>query len=169
MSSQLSDVQSQSNMRQASSAESQIKPSRKSEKLTSADLERDVEIILEETDTITTFRLFAQAVQEGKLVGVKIFTTFIHINNDFNLETENIEMIREENDKYRELCAVREGNDKYVGRAMQTFNNKLKDKQTSTVPVHRNHVGSQASTSIIWDVYVRTLMYNHHHPIIRFV
>ena len=50
--------------------------------------------------------------------------------SNFFVETENIERIKEENDEYLELCAAREGNDKFVGREMQTFNNKLKDKQT---------------------------------------
>ena len=52
----------------------------KHEKLTQAELEREVKIVLEETDTITTFKLFGQAAQE---------------------ETENIEAIKEQNDAYR--------------------------------------------------------------------
>ena len=46
---------------------------RKNEKLTKEELEKEVEIVLEETETITTFKLFGQAVQEGLL---KLFEAF---------------------------------------------------------------------------------------------
>jgi len=104
----------------------------KHEKLTQAELEREVKIVLEETDTITTFKLFGQAAQE---------------------ETENIEAIKEQNDAYSILCANKEGNDKYVENGMQTFNNKQKDKQTLTSAVVKSHQSSQASKSILWDAH----------------
>merc|ERR1712159_402923 len=69
------------------------------EVLTPQDLEQEITITLDETETQTTFRLFGQIAQE---------------------ETENIEKIKEENDEYLELCANREGNDKYVEHGMQT-------------------------------------------------
>ena len=119
----------------------------RTEELTPQDLEKDVTIVLDETDTITTFRVFPQIVQEG---------TFINPYYDSVIfsETENIELIREQNDEYIELCAAREGNDKFVPREMQTFNNKLKDKQTSTIPLNKTSTASQSSKSILWDAYV---------------
>ena len=112
------------------------KVTRKAEKLTKEELEKEVEIVLEETETITTFKLFGQAAQEGKLILFSRFSKTIS-------ETENIEAIKEKNDAYETLCANREGNDKYVSSGMQTFNNKLKDKQTLTAPITKNSQASQ--------------------------
>ena len=58
-------------------------------------------------------------------------------------ETENIEAIKEKNNAYETLCANKEGNDKYVSSGMQTFNNKLKDKQTLTAPITKSSQSSQ--------------------------
>ncbi len=41
------------------------------------DLEKDVTIILEETETVTTFRIFPQIVQEGNCIGH--VTTVYHV------------------------------------------------------------------------------------------
>ena len=71
-------------------------------------------------------------------------------------ETENIEAIKEQNDAYSLLCANREGNDKYISNGMQTFNNKLKDKQTLTSPIMKSNQSSQASKSILWDAHNTT-------------
>ena len=121
---------------------------RKNEKLTKEELEKEVEIVLEETETITTFKLFGQAVQEGLLKLFEVFSTFLIS------ETENIELVKEQNDSYALLCANKEGNDKYVSTGMQTFNNKLKDKQTVTVSILKNNQACQASKSILWDAHV---------------
>ena len=84
----------------------------------------------------------------------RLVESFTH---DINFsETENIEAIKEQNDAYSILCANREGNDKYISNGMQTFNNKLKDKQTLTSAIMKSNQSSQASKSILWDAHNTT-------------
>ena len=70
-----------------------------------------------------------------------------------------MEEIKELNDAYDELCAGRLGNDKYTQRAMQTFNNQFKHKESATNPLGMIDVGSEVSTSILWDAFVSNLIY----------
>ena len=69
MSSQMSSMVSDASDKPSTTntqAEVEEKVTKKAEKLTKEELEKEVEIVLEETETITTFKLFGQAAQEGK-------------------------------------------------------------------------------------------------------
>ena len=68
--------------------------------------------------------------------------------------SENIEQIQEANADYERLVSERVGSDKYTHRAMLTFHNNTKDKETLTNPLGITHTASQASTSILFDAYV---------------
>ena len=72
MGSQMSSMVSDNSEKPQSVSSAQLEDTgsapRKAEKLTQAELEKEVEIILEETETITTFKLFGQAAQEGKFI-----------------------------------------------------------------------------------------------------
>lgn len=80
-----------------------------------ADLERDVAIILSETDTVFILDIHSACVAD----------------DDPRLET-----IKEENRKYTELVKAKAGQDKYADRAMQTriVTHKQKDAQATPAP-----------------------------------
>ena len=68
MSSQMSSMVSDASDKPSTTntqAEVEEKVTKKAENLTKEELEKEVEIVLEETETITTFKLFGQAAQEG--------------------------------------------------------------------------------------------------------
>ncbi|CAF3432160.1 unnamed protein product [Rotaria sp. Silwood1] len=57
---------------------------------------------------------------------------------------------QEDNDEYNKLCENRQGNDLYIERGMQTFNDLSKHEQIITDPVF---IRSQQSWSNTWDLY----------------
>lgn len=75
--------------------------------ITKEDLEKNVEILLTETDTLAFFDLPTVVV---------------------SVESEEAEKVFQRNNKYETLCKNRPGNDLYVERMMQTFNGAPKNK-----------------------------------------
>jgi len=100
--------------------------------LTDEQLEANTSVVITETQTIPIFKIYGTEVCEG---------------------AENIEKIQAENEDYEKLVSERVGSDKYSDRAMLTFHNNTKDKETLTNPLGITHTGSQASTSILFDAY----------------
>ena len=73
-------------------------------------------------------------------------------------ENENLEQVKEQNDRYDKILKeAGPGNEKYVGRAMLTFNNALKHKEAETDKIDRIDTGNQVSNSAIWDAFVSCL------------
>jgi 3-dehydroquinate synthetase len=101
-------------------------------KLTEDELEEEVEIALDETETEIYFKIYGTAATE---------------------ESDNIDLIKEINYKYDKLIADREGNEKYMDRAMQSFNNAMKTKETYTLPPGANDKTTQSSTYRLWDAF----------------
>ncbi|KAK2155931.1 hypothetical protein LSH36_226g00003 [Paralvinella palmiformis] len=99
------------------------------EDLMEEDLEKTVDIDLTETETIWLL----------DMPGVCV-----------SLESEEAAAIREQNARYSELVKSRLGNDRYMERGMNTFNEPPKYKNIQTSKISYNDVGVNAST---WDMY----------------
>ncbi|KAK3755597.1 hypothetical protein QZH41_017593, partial [Actinostola sp. cb2023] len=99
------------------------------EELTEADLDKPVHLTLTETDTIWLLDLPGTYMAEDHDMAVK--------------EKEKIQ-------KYEELLKNRAGNDMFVERGMQTFNDAPKSKEVQTTKVELLEVGCMATT---WDMY----------------
>ena len=76
------------------------------ENLTEEELEEMISITVAETETEIVFRIYGTAVNE---------------------ETHNIDLVKETNDDYLRIKKDHLISDKYMDRAMLTFNNALKD------------------------------------------
>jgi len=97
---------------------------------------KNIEYNLTETDTEIVFKVIGSAVEEN----------------------ENLERVKEQNDRYDKILKeAGPGNEKYVGRAMLTFNNALKHKEAETDKIDRIDTGNQVSNSAIWDAFVSCL------------
>ncbi|XP_041475347.1 dynein intermediate chain 4, axonemal-like [Lytechinus variegatus] len=99
------------------------------EDLTEEDLEKYIPINLTETATIW----------------------LLDINGvSMSIDAEDASAIKSKNEKYKELCKSRDGNDRYAERGMQTFNDlpKNKDIQTSRV----NYIDQETIVNN-WDMY----------------
>ncbi|KAJ8040489.1 WD repeat-containing protein 78 [Holothuria leucospilota] len=99
------------------------------EELSEADLEKEIEITLCESDVIWLLDIPGTCVSQ---------------------ETDDAADIRSKNEKYAELCKARDGNDRYAERGMQTFNDAPKNKDVQTSKVEHMDAGSMATT---WDLY----------------
>lgn len=99
------------------------------EDLTEEDLEKIVDIDLTETETIWLL----------DMPGVCV-----------SLESEEAATVREQNARYSELVKSRLGNDRYMERGINTFNEPPKYKNIQTTKICYNDVGVNAST---WDMY----------------
>lgn len=97
--------------------------------LTEEDLNKIVDITLEETDTIWLYEQKQTAV---------------------STESEEFSSIEKRNVTYRELVKSKEGNDKYIERAMQTFNDAFKHKDLQTDKI--NLIDAAVSVTN-WDMY----------------
>jgi len=60
---------------------------------------------------------------------------------------------KKKNLKYDQLCNNRAGNDMYVQRGVQTFNDALKTKEMQTTPVDTKEIGLMASNWDMFDTY----------------
>lgn len=107
----------------------QTRPTFIREELTEKDLDKMVHITLTETDTIWMLDFPGTCVGE---------------------DNEIAESVKEKNQRYDELLKNRVGNDSYVERGMQTFNNGQKSKEIQSSKVELHEVGCVAST---WDMY----------------
>ncbi|XP_018609658.1 dynein axonemal intermediate chain 4 isoform X2 [Scleropages formosus] len=67
-----------------------------------------------------------------------------------SVESEEAEIVKQRNAAYTELCKNRMGNDKYVERAMQTFNGAPKAKEVQTKSITKVDA---AITATNWDIY----------------
>ncbi|XP_022089217.1 WD repeat-containing protein 78-like [Acanthaster planci] len=99
------------------------------EVLTEEDLDKVVTVQLTETDTIWMLDLPAICL---------------------SAESDEAVKVKERNEKYKELCKSRDGNDRYAERGMQTFNEHPKNKDVQTMKITHNDTGITATT---WDMY----------------
>ncbi|XP_064607493.1 dynein axonemal intermediate chain 4-like [Liolophura sinensis] len=99
------------------------------ENLTESDLEKQVELVLQETETIWLL----------DMPGVCV-----------SAENEEADSIRERNQRYIELSKSRAGNDRYVEKGMNTFNEPYKFKTIQTQRVTYSDAGVMATN---WDMY----------------
>nr|CAB3267728.1 WD repeat-containing protein 78 [Phallusia mammillata] len=99
------------------------------EELTENDLNKVINITLEETDTILMFEQKGVAVSE---------------------EGEDAQITEKRNQAYEELCKTKEGNDRFSDRGMQTFNNALKNKEIQAEKVGLTDAGINVTS---WDMY----------------
>ncbi|XP_072173395.1 dynein axonemal intermediate chain 4-like [Diadema setosum] len=99
------------------------------EDLTEEDLENVVSICLTETPTIWLL----------DLPGVSV-----------SADVDEAADVKTRNEKYKELCKSRDGNDRYAERGMQTFNDLPKNKEIQTTRV--NYVDKD-STVTNWEMY----------------
>ncbi|XP_031233848.1 WD repeat-containing protein 78 isoform X2 [Mastomys coucha] len=97
--------------------------------ITKEELEKTIEIILTETETLRFFNL----------------PTVM-----FSIESEEAEKIVEKNKNYEILCRNRLGNDLYAERMMQTFNGAPKNKEVQCDKIILEEKGVVATT---WDLY----------------
>uniref|UniRef100_A0A8C5KHA4 Dynein axonemal intermediate chain 4 n=1 Tax=Jaculus jaculus TaxID=51337 RepID=A0A8C5KHA4_JACJA len=95
--------------------------------ITKEDLEKNIEIILTETETLRFFDLPTVMI---------------------SVESEEAEKITNQN--YEILCRNRLGNDLYVERMMQTFNGAPKNKEVQCDKIIMEEKGIMATT---WDLY----------------
>ncbi|KAM8893214.1 dynein axonemal intermediate chain 4-like [Spinachia spinachia] len=95
-------------------------------------LDKDVNICLAETDTISQLD---------------------RINTDISEDADDAQALKERNVEYAEHCKNRLGNDKYVVRLMQTFSAALKNKQSQTDAIAAMDEGTFASICDIHDCY----------------
>ncbi|XP_076790685.1 dynein axonemal intermediate chain 4 isoform X5 [Arvicanthis niloticus] len=93
------------------------------------ELEKNIEIILTETETLRFFDL----------------PTVM-----YSIESEEAEKITEKNKNYETLCRNRLGNDLYVERMMQTFNGAPKNKEVQCEKIIMEEKGVVATS---WDLY----------------
>ncbi|XP_048581208.1 dynein axonemal intermediate chain 4-like isoform X2 [Nematostella vectensis] len=99
------------------------------EEITEADLDKMVHLTLTETETMWLLDIPGTYVSE---------------------DNENAPEIKERNQKYEELLKTRAGNDMYVERGMQTFNDAPKSKEVQTSKLELFDMGCMATT---WDMY----------------
>ncbi|XP_033737005.1 WD repeat-containing protein 78-like isoform X1 [Pecten maximus] len=99
------------------------------ETLTDADLEKEVDLTLTETETIWLLDLPTICV---------------------STESDEAASIKKRNETYQELIKSRVGNDRYMERGMNTFNEPPKFKTIQTNKISYNDVGVTATT---WDMY----------------
>ncbi|KAM4872178.1 LOW QUALITY PROTEIN: dynein axonemal intermediate chain 4 [Thomomys bottae] len=97
--------------------------------VTKEDLEKTIEIILTETETLSLFNLPTVMI---------------------SVESEEAEKVTKRNKNYEELCRNRVGNDLYVERMMQTFNGSPKNKDVQCDKIMLDEKGVMATT---WDLY----------------
>ncbi|XP_073935904.1 dynein axonemal intermediate chain 4 isoform X3 [Castor canadensis] len=97
--------------------------------VTKEDLEKTIEIILTETETLRLFDLPTVMI---------------------SVESEDAEKITQKNKNYEILCKNRIGNDLYVERMMQTFNGAPKNKDVQCDKILLEEKGVMATT---WDLY----------------
>ncbi|XP_011367904.1 LOW QUALITY PROTEIN: WD repeat-containing protein 78 [Pteropus vampyrus] len=97
--------------------------------VTKEDLEKTVEIILTETETLGFFNLPTVMV---------------------SVESEEAEKVSWRNKNYETLCRNRLGNDLYVERMMQTINGAPKNKDVQCDKIIKQDKGIMATT---WDLY----------------
>nr|XP_012998627.2 WD repeat-containing protein 78 isoform X2 [Cavia porcellus] len=97
--------------------------------ITKEDLEKNIEILLTETDTLRFFDLPTVMI---------------------SVESEEAEKVIQRNNKYETLCRNRLGNDLYVERMMQTFNGAPKNKDVQCDRIIMEDQGVMATT---WDLY----------------
>ncbi|XP_028743533.1 dynein intermediate chain 4, axonemal isoform X1 [Peromyscus leucopus] len=97
--------------------------------LTKEDLEKDIQIILSETEMLRFFDLPTVT---------------------FAVDSEEAEKIVEKNVNYEVLCRNRLGNDLYVERMMQTFNGAPKNKEVQCEKIVMEEKGIMATA---WDLY----------------
>lgn len=114
-----------------SSAWGEIKHKREEVKevLTEDDLGKIVDITLEETDTIWMLDMPGTCV---------------------SLESDEAQSVKEQNERFKELVKSRVGNDRYMERGMNTFNDLPKYKVVQTTKIVHTDVGITATT---WDMY----------------
>lgn len=99
------------------------------EVITDEDLDKVIDIVLEETDTIWLF--------EQKAISV-------------STEADDHNTIEQKNQAYEELLKSRAGNDKFTERGMQTFNDAFKSKDVQTDKIGSADVGLNVTN---WDMY----------------
>ncbi|XP_039089343.1 dynein intermediate chain 4, axonemal [Hyaena hyaena] len=97
--------------------------------VTKEDLEKTIEIILTETETLTFFDLPTVVI---------------------SIESEEAEKVRRKNKNYETLCRNRLGNDLYVERMMQTINGAPKNKDVQCEKILKEDKGVMSTT---WDLY----------------
>ncbi|XP_049735483.1 dynein axonemal intermediate chain 4 isoform X1 [Elephas maximus indicus] len=97
--------------------------------VTKEDLEKNIEIILTETETLRFFDLPTVMV---------------------SVESEEAEKVNQRNRNYETLCKNRAGNDLYVERMMQTINGAPKTKE---VQCHKIIMEDKGIMSTAWDLY----------------
>ncbi|XP_023574020.1 WD repeat-containing protein 78 isoform X2 [Octodon degus] len=97
--------------------------------ITKEDLEKNIEILLTETDTLRFFDLPTVMI---------------------SVESEEAEKVIHRNNKYETLCRNRAGNDLYVERMMQTFNGAPKNKDVQCDKIILEDQGVMATA---WDLY----------------
>ncbi|XP_065069887.1 dynein axonemal intermediate chain 4-like isoform X2 [Rhopilema esculentum] len=105
------------------------------EDLSEADLDRMVNVKLSETDTI--WHLDMPGISVSK-------------------DSDIAEEVRMRNKKYEELLKNRAGNDMYVERGMQTYNNAPKQKEVQTVYVGKQDFGCMATNWDLYDTFAKT-------------
>ncbi|XP_078188307.1 dynein axonemal intermediate chain 4 isoform X2 [Callithrix jacchus] len=93
--------------------------------ITKEDLEKNIEIILTETETLRFFDLPTVMV---------------------SVESEEAEKVTQRNKNYEVLCRNRLGNDLYVERMMQTFNGAPKNKDVQCDKIIMEDKGSESSS-----------------------
>ncbi|XP_013413827.1 WD repeat-containing protein 78-like [Lingula anatina] len=99
------------------------------EVLNESDLAKVIDITLSETETIWILDMPGTCV---------------------SLESDEAAVVKEKNEKYKELCKSRAGNDRYMEREMNTFNDPPKLKLVQTQKIGYVDVGITAAT---WDMY----------------
>uniref|UniRef100_A0A2K6KWU5 Dynein axonemal intermediate chain 4 n=1 Tax=Rhinopithecus bieti TaxID=61621 RepID=A0A2K6KWU5_RHIBE len=97
--------------------------------VTKEDLEKNIEIILTETETLRFFDLPTVMV---------------------SVESEEAEKVTQRNKNYEVLCRNRLGNDLYVERMMQTFNGAPKNKDVQCDKIIMEDKGIMSTA---WDLY----------------
>ncbi|XDA70044.1 hypothetical protein R6Z07F_000420 [Ovis aries] len=97
--------------------------------ITKEDLEKTIEIILTETETMNFFNL----------------PTVM-----FSVESEEAEKVSQRNKNYETLCRNRLGNDLYVERMMQTINGAPKNKDVQCDKILKEDKGIMSTA---WDLY----------------
>lgn len=104
------------------------------EELSKEDLDKMVPVKLTETDTIWHLNL----------PGTSVFK-----------DSECAQDVKKQNERYEELLKNRAGNDTFVQRGMQTYNNAPKHKELQTIPVQKQETGCMATTWDLYDTYAK--------------
>ncbi|XP_062049370.1 dynein axonemal intermediate chain 4 [Lepus europaeus] len=97
--------------------------------ITKEDLEKNIDIILTETETLRLFDLPTVMI---------------------SVESDEAEEVRKKNKNYEMLCRNRLGNDLYVERMMQTFNGAPKNKDVQCDKIIMEDKGIMSTA---WDLY----------------